>query len=335
MSKPIKFIFNIFAYSLIGLTVLVALTGYYFSQQYKSSGPLQHDIVFTVNPGDSTNRIAENLESMDIISSAFVFKTAAKLKGSAKALRAGEYEIQAGMSIEEVLVLMIKGKIKQYKITIPEGLTGYQIIRLLEKQDQMTGQVPRMIIEGTVLPDTYHFIRNEDMNAILGRMQDALTEQINELWANRAQGLPLRSTQDAITLASIVEKETGVANERRRVAGLFINRLKKSMPLQSDPTVIYALTEGDIQENGQGPLGRRLLRKDLDFDSPYNTYKYAGLPPGPIANPGLESIKAVLNPEEHEYYYMVADGTGGHAFASTLREHNANVAKWRKIRDAQ
>ena len=239
------------------------------------------------------------------------------------------------MSIEEILDLLVKGEIIQYKITIPEGLTGHQIIELLKQKEELQGIPPQMIIEGTILPDTYYFIRGEDMNAVLSRMQSAMSEQINTLWAKRADGLPFRTTQDAITLASIVEKETGVPEERRRVAGLFINRLKKNMPLQSDPTVIYALTEGKVEDKGMGPLGRRLLRKDLDYDSLYNTYKYPGLPPGPIGNPGIESIKAVLDPEQHDYYYMVADGTGGHAFAKTLREHNNNVEKWRAIRAQQ
>ena len=162
-----------------------------------------------------------------------------------------------------------------------------------------------------------------------------MTGAIDELWPTRAGNLPFTTEEEAITLASIVEKETGKPEERKRVAGVFINRLRQKIPLQTDPTVIYAITKGKPQNNGQGPLGRRLLSKDLEIDSPYNTYKYPGLPPGPIANPGRESIEAVLQPEEHNFIYFVADGSGGHVFAATLDEHNRNVTQWRKIRKEQ
>ena len=163
-------------------------------------------------------------------------------------------------------------------------------------------------------------------------MQAAMAKTIDELWENRSDNLPIKTKEEAIILASIIEKETGVGAERKKVAGVFINRLRKNMMLQTDPTVIYALTKGKIQEEGKGPLGRRLLRKDLKVNSPYNTYKNTGLPPGPIANPGRAAIEAALNPETHDYIFFVADGTGGHAFGKNLKEHNANVAKWRKIR---
>lgn len=335
MSRSVKIFLSLLAYGFIAVCVFIGGTVYYYKSEYMKRGPLPYDSVFIVGRGDSAFRIASNLENSGLISSALVFKIAVHLNDVADVLRAGEYEISAGMSIKQILDLMIKGDIKQYKLTIPEGYTWHQALGVLKGKKELIGHAPNMIIEGTILPDTYYFVRNEDVNGILARMQSAMTTSVNKYWAGRVPDLPLRTTQDAVILASIVEKETGKPEERRRVAGLFINRLKKGMPLQSDPTVIYALTEGVIQNDGKGPLGRRLLRKDLEYDSPYNTYKYSGLPPSPICNPGLESIKAVLDPEQHNYIYMVADGTGGHAFAKTLREHNDNVAKWRKIRAAQ
>jgi len=169
----------------------------------------------------------------------------------------------------------------------------------------------------------------------LARMQADMRETLDAAWGARVEGLPFNTKEEALVLASIIEKETAVADERRKVAGVFVNRLKRGIALQTDPTVIYAITKGKHKNDGKGPLGRRLLRKDLQYDSPYNTYKYPGLPPGPIANPGKASIEAALNPEVHDYIFFVADGTGGHAFGKTLAEHNRNVAKWRKIRAKQ
>ena len=186
-----------------------------------------------------------------------------------------------------------------------------------------------------MLPETYNYTKAESRADILQRMRSAQQAAIDELWPKRAANLPFDTPEDALILASIVEKETGVGGERARIAGVFVNRLRIGMALQTDPTVIYALTMGKHKNDGQGPLGRRLLSKDLKVDSPYNTYRYPGLPPTPIANPGRAAIEATLNPEENDYFYFVADGTGGHVFSKILDEHNANAAKWRKIRKAQ
>jgi UPF0755 protein len=189
--------------------------------------------------------------------------------------------------------------------------------------------------EGSVFPNTYFYIKGEDRQTVLERMQSEMDLILETAWRLHGQNNPqLTTPQEVMILASIVEKETGKVDERPKVAGLFLNRLRQGMRLQSDPTVIYGIVRGRPETGGEGPLGRRITRRDLEFDSPYNTYLYAGLPPTPICNPGKASIEAVLNPERHSYIYMVADGTGGHAFAETLREHNANVAKWRTIRDA-
>ena len=229
--------------------------------------------------------------------------------------------------------MLQEGDVFDRKITIVEGYTVQQIIKRLNARDDLTGKITKTPEEGTLLPNTYHFVKNEGRQDVIDRMASNMRVALDLAWQRKANNLPIKTKLEALTLASIVEKETAVAEERNRVAGVFINRLRKNMPLQTDPTVIYAITKGDIKEDGKGPLGRRILSKDLQYDSPYNTYKYSGLPPGPIANPGIDSIKATLNPEEHDYIFFVADGTGGHVFAKTLAEHNRNVAEWRKIRN--
>ena len=194
---------------------------------------------------------------------------------------------------------------------------------------------PDAMVNKSLLPETYNFTRGETRQDLLIKMQQAMSETLDALWQARTDAAPVLSRGEIVILASIVEKETAVPDERRRIAGVFINRLNKGIPLQTDPTVIYAITGGKIRNEGQGPLGRRLLSKDLKFESPYNTYKYPGLPPGPIANPGRAALAAVLDPEKNEYYYFVANGSGGHVFSKTLEEHNRNAANWRKIRKQQ
>ncbi|MGE4314450.1 MAG: endolytic transglycosylase MltG, partial [Pseudobdellovibrionaceae bacterium] len=189
--------------------------------------------------------------------------------------------------------------------------------------------------EGALLPGTYRFEKGQSTADMIAEMQEAMIKALDQAWAKRSQDLPFTTREEALVLASVIEKETAKPEERTRIAGVFTNRLRESMPLQTDPTVIYAITKGREKNEGMGPLGRRLLLKDLKIDSPYNTYLYAGLPPGPICNPGLASIEAALHPEENEYLFFVADGTGGHVFSKTLKEHEANRANWRKIRREQ
>ncbi|HEY8190713.1 MAG TPA: endolytic transglycosylase MltG, partial [Micavibrio sp.] len=250
--------------------------------------------------------------------------------------KAGEYEFAPSISMRAVLFKLTHGDIVQRRMTIPEGRTSWQIVQIINAADGMTGTIRDIPKEGSLLPETYSFARDADRSGIISDMSKAMENAVAELWPNRAEGLPFDTPDQAITLASVVEKETGMASERARIAGVFINRLKRGMPLQSDPTVIYALTKGIVKEDGMGPLGRRLLRKDMDeTESPYNTYKYPGLPPGPIANPGRAAIEAVLHPEQNDYLYFVADGKGGHVFAATLAEHERNAAEWRQIRKEQ
>ena len=225
--------------------------------------------------------------------------------------------------------IIASGRSIAYPITVAEGLTSAEVVTLLQEDARLTGDIAGTPPEGTLLPETYRVHRGDDRQALLDRMQQSMRETMDELWPGRAADLPYETREQALVLASIIEKETAVPEERGVVAGVFVNRLRRGMRLETDPTVIYALTEG------RGPLGRRLLRADLDVDSPYNTYRVAGLPPGPIANPGRASIAAALNPEETDYLYFVADGSGGHAFARTLREHNRNVAAWRRSRRSQ
>ena len=329
---------SILSYSfVIGLLAFAALT-YYGWNEYTKTGTRAEDKVYFVHKGQGVSHIANGLKLEGIIKQPLLFRAAARLSGSDSKIHAGEYEISKTDSVRDILVKMANGEVYQRSITIPEGLTSWQIVQALRAQmsiDAAENADIKVPPEGSLLPETYHYVRGDDAQMILDRMSGAMTKTIEELWPTRDESLAVLSKAEAVILASIVEKETGVASERDMVAGVFHNRLKIGMALQTDPTVIYALTKGKIEDKGQGPLGRRLLRKDLQVDSPYNTYKNPGLPPGPIANPGRASIEAVLKPAKHDYLYFVADGSGGHAFARTLAEHNANVAKWRKIRKAQ
>lgn len=320
-------------------TLLVALlaVGFYFGYgAWTGPGPLPADKSIVIARGSGVSSIADTLQSEGIIKSALVFKVAVKLSGKESQLKAGEYAFPAAITTREALSKIVAGDIVQRKITLPEGWTSWQIVQNLKANENLTGEVTAIPAEGSLLPETYLYEKDATREKILADMKAAMDKTIQELWPTREEGLPFDTIEQAITLASIVEKETGVASERATIAGVFVNRLRRGMPLQTDPTVIYAMTKGEIKDDGKGPLGRRLLKKDLDeTDSPYNTYKYPGLPPGPIANPGRAAIQAVLHPEKNDYIYFVADGTGGHAFAATLAGHEANVVKWRQIRKEQ
>lgn len=325
------FFLSLLSLFILGLAGIAILSGWAINQ-YLSPGPLNESKLVLIKRGSGVSSIAKQLEENDVISHAILFKIGAHFGES---LKAGEYMFPAHVSIAEAIHLLEEGDAFDRKITLIEGLTSHQIVKRLRAQEDLTGEIKTIPAEGSLLPDTYHFTSLETREDIINRMQNAMTQAIDDLWPKRAENLPIKTKAEAIILASIVEKETAVASERARVAGVFINRLKRGIALQTDPTVIYAITKGDIKEDGKGPLGRRLLSKDLKVNSPYNTYLHAGLPPGPIANPGIESIRAALNPEEHNYIFFVADGTGGHAFAETLKEHNKNVSEWRKIRRGQ
>lgn len=329
-----KFFLTIF---LLGFVAILAMGAWLFVSLKKAydPGPLSETKIVLIERGKGVSGIADVLQAEGVVASALGFKILSRVETDQRPLKAGEYEFTQNISMADAMKMLREGKIYDRKVTFPEGVTSWQIVETLKGLADMTGDVAEVPVEGSLLPETYHYIKNDDRVALLGKMKEAMHETVAELWPARVEGLPVKTEAEALVLASIVEKETGVAAERKKVAGVFINRLNKGMPLQSDPTVIYGITKGEIQNDGQGPLGRRLLTKDLEVDTPYNTYINPGLPPTPIANPGRASIEAVLNPEVHDYIYFVADGTGGHVFARTLNEHNVNVAHWRQIRKSQ
>lgn len=319
--------------TLLSLIVVAAvLAGGAFvwvEKDFEKPGPLAETRSVVVQSGDSLRTISETLTDAGVVANADVFFWKTRLDGVGSQLKAGEYQFEPAISQRAVLQKLIDHDIVLRFLTIPEGLTSSEIVQLVSATEGLAGDVSDNPPEGTLLPETYSYSLGDTVSDVIGRMQRAASALEAELWPTRAPDLPISSWEEAVILASIVEKETGVAAERRTVAGVFVNRLDKGMRLQSDPTVIYGITDGS------GPLGRKLLRSDLNTDTPYNTYTRDGLPAGPICNPGRAALEAVLNPEDTDAIFFVADGTGGHAFAKTLAEHNRNVAKWRKLQKQQ
>lgn len=329
-----KFILGLFSFSylfLIGIAVAITALVVVFQMPNGLVEPKE----IQIKRGMGTRDIAAMLQDEDIIISAYPFMVGSKITNKAKPLQAGEFLIPAGINIAGVLDILQNGKTIQRKLTIPEGKTSWEIVQLLKANEFLEGEIQNTPPEGSLMPDTYFFAKGETRMEKIARMQDAMNDFVAAQDLNKLKNLPLSTMEEVMILASIVEKETSIASEYGKVAGVFINRLRKGMPLQTDPTVIYGITKGQHKNDGKGPLGRRLLTKDLKKDTAYNTYTRTGLPPTPICNPGRGAIEGVLNPDTHDYIYFVADGTGGHAFGKTLAEHNANVAKWRKIRRGQ
>ena len=314
------------------LSVLTAAAGGFAvwrgMEMYREAGPLQSPTTVAIEPGEGPRIIAGKLISANIIDNRYLFLTALRLTGDGAKLKAGEFGFEPGVSMEQAIGLIVSGKTVARRLTVPEGLTSAAIIQLIQDAPALEGEA-QDVPEGELLPETYHYSLGDKRWELVKRMRQAMRAAVKELWPGRQKNLPINTPEEAVILASIVEKETGVASERPRVAAVFINRLRKGMPLQSDPTTIYAITLGKTE------LGRPLTRTDLKIDSPYNTYRVKGLPPGPIANPGRAAIAAVLNPLQTNELYFVADGTGGHAFAKTLAEHNRNVRRWRKLQQSK
>lgn len=290
---------------------------------YKAPGPLDENRVIIIDQGASFSQIANRFQREDIINHAILFKSFAYLLGKTRAVQFGEFEFQARWSYAEVLHHLTSGDPVMHQLTIPEGLSVYEIVALMSNEEMLKGEASQMPAEGSLLPETYHYIYGQTKDDLIDWMQKDLKDLLVKEWPNRAENLPVKTPEEAVILASIVEKETAIADERNRIAGVFTNRLRIKMPLQSDPTVIYAITKGEK------PLSRKLYYKDLKFDSPFNTYKYRGLPPKPICNPGKKAILAVLHPEKNPYLYFVVDGKGGHDFAKSLKEHQNNVKRYR------
>jgi len=312
--------------------LLVALILAFVAWRWWGPGPLSKATNVSIEEGSSLASAAEELAHSGAINGRWAAPGAewyllARTVGSSDPIQAGEFEIPAGSSGAKVLDILQHGRPVVRLVTIPEGMPSVLVQEKLAAIRELTGPAP-LPAEGSVLPNSYDWQAGETRAAVLKRMTDAMNKELAKLWAARKGNCPVYSEQDAIILASVVEKETGKASERRTVAGVYCNRLRIGMKLDADPTVIYPITKGK-------PLGRRIRRSELNAITGYNTYREAGLPKGPIANPGRDSIAAVLDPAPTKALYFVADGTGGHVFADTLAEHNANVAKWYAIRRAR
>ena len=292
-----------------------------FEQHYIISNKVE----FILPKGSGLNQTANILEKNGVVEDARLFVLYARLNKIADRLKAGEYAISGSVSIETVAKMLVDGKVVVRSITIPEGKALVEIVEIVKNNPYLSGEITLKLKEGEVLPETYHFVRGESRDSILNKARQSMKNVLKEAFLSRDKDIPIKSEEEMLILASIVEKETGIASERAKVASVFVNRLNIGMKLQTDPTVIYAVT------NGQMNLGRPIYKRDLVYDSPYNTYVYAGLPPSPICSPGKEAIKAVAHPDNTKYLYFVADGvTGGHRFAKTLAEHNNNVILYRR-----
>lgn len=291
---------------------------------YQQPGPLSQEATLIIEPGTGFNAIAEQLKQAGIIEHALLFRGVTVAQGAHRDFKAGEYRFQAGAAPQEVAQMLIEGKSITHAITIPEGKSSAEIIALLMADDRLSGMITTPIPEGSLLPDTHHIHRGDTRQSVVDRMREGQEALLAELWPQRAKVLPFSTPAEAVALASIVEKETGIDGERGMVARVFVNRLEKGMPLQSDPTVVYAI------ESEQGVMQRPLYRKDWKFDHPYNTYIHTGLPPGPICHPGRAALVAVLNPPPGDALFFVATGKGGHYFARTLKEHNRNIARYKR-----
>jgi UPF0755 protein len=312
----------------IGAAALVLAALVAISLLWWSAGPKPGPHLVVVKDGSPVATVARQLEKQGAIpGSARTYRVMARLFGSGDPIQAGEFEIPKGMGGSAILDLLQHGKPVLRLVTVTEGMPSIIVEEKLAANPYLTGTVPALA-EGSLLPDSYGFERNESRGAVVARMQAAMTRTLDQLWTRRSTDCPILTKDQAVTLASIVEKETGKAAERPMIAGVYCNRLRIGMKLDADPTVIYPITKGK-------PLGRRIRKSELHADNGYNTYRRAGLPLGPIANPGKESIAAVMHPAQTKALYFVADGTGGHVFADTLAEHNANVAKWYALRRAR
>ena len=322
---PIIVVGNAIFTLLVAISIAVGAGLFIGKLRFEAPGPLPEDKVVNIPRGLGIPDIADLLQREGVINQPYVFMGGVIVLKARGELKYGEYQFSKQSSVADVVETITEAKVVQHAFTVPEGLTSEQIVARLLENEVLTGQIKEIPREGTLLPETYRFTRGMTREQIIQRMQQAHRRVLQEVWERRVQDLPVKTPEQLVTLASIVEKETGKPDERTRVAAVFVNRLKTKMRLQSDPTIIYGLT------GGKGSLGRPILRSEIDQATPYNTYVVDGLPPGPIANPGRASLEAAANPARTKELYFVADGTGGHVFSDNYAEHQKNVARLRGI----
>ena len=325
----VRFFNFLLTLAIIGAVTFAGMV-WHGKNKFEAKGPLQAATTFEVPKGASFRSIIPGLEKAGIIEEQGVlrvFMRGVQAAGKASKLKAGEFGFKPNMSMREVMLELTEGRSIEYSLTFPEGWTSYRIMERIGADTTLVGDIPEIPAEGSMLPSTFSFPRGTTRQQVVDRLQEAQKKALAEVWANRVPDLPLKSPEELVILASIVEKETGIGSERAHVASVFVNRLRKGMRLETDPTIIYGIWGGQGKPKDRGGL----RKSELARKTPYNTYQISGLPPTPIANPGIESMKAVANPLVTDDLFFVADGTGGHAFAKTLKEHNANVVKWRAI----
>jgi UPF0755 protein len=332
-SKSARHPFVVIGNAIISIFVLLAIVAGIAlaigKQRFDAPGPLAEDRVVSIPRGSGIRDIADVLVRDGVIDQPWVFVGGVLVLKAREGLKAGEYQFKAHSSIRDVVATIVDGRVVAHQFTVPEGLTSEQTVARLLDDDTLTGNIREIPREGTLLPDTYNFTRGVTREQMIQRMEQAEQRALKEIWDRRSPDLPLKTPDQLVSLASLVEKETGKPEERTRVAAVFVNRLKQKMRLQSDPTIIYGLV------GGKGTLGRPIMKSEIDQATAYNTYQIDGLPPGPIANPGRASLEAAANPARTRELYFVADGTGGHAFAETYEQHQKNVARLRSIESDQ
>lgn len=311
-----------------GVAAVAAIAIWAFIRELDRPGPLIEETVVMLEPGIGARAIADRLEKARVVRNAVLFRLAARYLGRARSLRPGEYAFAPAISLRGVIAKLANGDVVVRKITFPEGWTSYQIVQALRADKALSGEIAAVPAEGSLFPTTYFYTYGASRSALLERMQRKMKSVLDELYPAREQGLLLKNREEAVIMASLIQMEAGNEAEMPIIASVFYNRLKRGMRLQSDPTVIYGLT------GGRGALGRALLSRDLRKPMPHNTYVIAGLPPTPITNPGRAALLAALHPAKSAYLYFVADGNGGHVFARSLKEHNRNVLKWRRLKKA-
>ena len=307
--------------------VLVGGVFLYGASQFYGDGPLEQETTFRVEAGSGLNSISTRLEEQGLISNRYIFLLGGRAMERAGNIKQGDFRIPAGSSMVDILTELTEGDPIRYAVTVPEGWTTWQVVQRLDATTDLTGDIASLPAEGSVLPGSYDYVPGDTRQSVLEKMQAAMTTELAAVWEARNPDLPIETPEELLVLASIVEKETGVASERPQVAAVFVNRLRDGMRLQSDPTIIYGITKG------QGQLDRGLRRSEIEEATPFNTYQIDGLPPTPIANPGIEALQAVANPDSHDYLYFVAKGalpSEGHVFAETYAEHRQNVARYRQ-----